>query len=324
MQPAGPSRTARLLGFATIYVVWGTTYLAIRVAVAGLPPFFLAGWRFVAAGAVLYGAVRRFGGALRPGWRDWRRQALAGICLVGGNAVMCWAEQSVPSGLSALGVGVAPMFMVTIAWMMPGGLRPSRLACAGIALGLIGLVVLFGPGAFPAGTRPPAPRVMALFVSSAIWCLGSVWSKHAGSKAEPLLAAAMQMIVGGGAMLAVSVLLREQGWARMGTADAASWAGFAYLGLVGSLLAFPTYIWLLKHESPARVSSYAYVNPVIAMIVGWLVLHETIPGRGLAAVPLLIGGIAMITRGTAVSPPGPADDENDCNFTISAGVPPDS
>src|ERR1035438_5573726 len=181
---ARPSRVSQVFGFGCIYLVWGTTYLAIRLAVADMPPFLMAAGRFLIAGGVLYGFLRLREGP-RPLGARWKEQSLVGLGLVAGNAIVCWSEQFVPSGLTALAVGTAPFFMVIFSFLMPGGTRPSRLVVVGLLLGLAGLLILFGPGAFPAGQRPPSLRVAGLFLSSAAWCLGSVYSKHTGSQAAP-------------------------------------------------------------------------------------------------------------------------------------------
>jgi len=302
MNPRKPSRTSFLLGFGCIYVVWGTTYLGIRVAVGGMPPFLLSAARFLVGGAVLYGFLRLREGA-RPKAARWRDQSLVGLGLVGGNALVCWAEQQVPSGLSALAVGTAPFFMVIFSFLMPGGTRPSRLVVTGLLLGLAGLIILFGPGAFPAGQRPPSLRVAGLFLSSAIWCLSSVYSKHTGVKAAPMWTAAMQMLAGGAAMLVISLILGEPNQFRVEAMTPASWGALIYLTVVGSLIAFPTYIWLLKHNPPARVATYAYVNPIVAVLAGWLFLGESLHLRLLLAVPVLIGGVVVITTaGMAARP----------------------
>jgi drug/metabolite transporter (DMT)-like permease len=298
MNPSPPARAGLILGFGVIYLVWGTTYLAIRVAVTGMPPFLLAGVRFVAAGAALYLFLRLREGP-RPVAARWLDQSLAGLCLVGGNAIVCWAEQRVPSGLSALVVGTAPFFMVFFAWLLPGGVRPSRAVAAGLVLGGAGLAILFGPGAFAPGQRPPILSVAALLVSSALWCLGSVYSKHTGAKTAPVWAAAMQMLAGGAAMLGGSVALDEAGRFRLAAMTLNSWSAFLYLTVAGSLVAFPTYIWLLRHNSPARVATYAYVNPAVAVMAGWLFLGETFPLRSLLAIPVLLGGVAVITAAGA-------------------------
>jgi drug/metabolite transporter (DMT)-like permease len=291
---ARPSRVSLISGFGCIYVVWGTTYLGIRLAVADMPPFLMAAVRFLIAGGVLYGFLRLRGGP-RPQAARWKEQSLVGLCLVGGNAVVCWAEQFVPSGLTALAVGTAPFFMVIFSFLMPGGTRPSRWVVVGLLLGLAGLLILFGPGAFPAGQRPPSLRVAGLFISSAAWCLGSVYSKHTGSKAAPAWTAAMQMLAGGAAMLVVSVALGEERGLHLAAMTLTSWGAFTYLTVVGSLIAFPTYIWLLKHNPPARVATYAYVNPVVAVLAGWLILGESLQLRLFLAVPVLIGGVVIIT-----------------------------
>jgi drug/metabolite transporter (DMT)-like permease len=301
-----PTRATRLLAFAAVYLVWGTTYLGIRIAVADMPPILMAGFRFLTAGAALH-LFLRLRGAPQPTFAQWKGQALIGLGLVGGNAIVCWAEQRVASDLSALAVGVAPIFTVLIAWAMPDGTRPNRLVCAGIALGLVGLLVLFGPGAFPAGSRPPMARIAALFLASAVWCLGSVYSKHAPAKVEPTLGASMQMLAGGAAAVAAALASGEGALWHPGAIAATSWLAFAYLVAIGSLVAYPTYVWLLKHETPARVSSYAYVNPLIAVVAGWAILHESIPVRCLFAVPLLLAGIAMITLTAGAGEPANAE-----------------
>ncbi len=289
-----PSPISQLLAFGCIYLIWGTTYLGIRMAVAGIPPFLLAGVRFVVAGGLLYGFLRLRQGP-RPPVARWRDQSLVGLGLVGGNALVCWAEQSVPSGLSALAVGAAPFYMVFFSWLLLGGRPPSRTIVVGLVVGLAGLLILFGPGAFPAGERPPLLRVIGLFLSSAAWCLGSVYSKHTGAKAAPAWTAAMQMLAGGAIMLAIGGALGEPYRLHLAAISATAWGAFLYLIVAGSLVAFPTYIWLLKHNPAARVATYAYVNPLVAVAAGWLFLGESLPLRSLLAVPILIGGVAVIT-----------------------------
>jgi drug/metabolite transporter (DMT)-like permease len=294
------SRMALACAFATIYLVWGSTYLGIRVAVETLPPFLLAGSRFLLAGGVL-ALLLRMRGAAPTGL--WNRDTLAvGICLVASNAIVSWVEQRVASNLTALMVGMAPFFMVLFNWLVPGGSKPNRAIAAGLAFGAVGIVVLFGPGAFPAGTRPPTVCLFALFAASAIWCLGSVYSKRTGHKSAPLWTATAQMLTGGALTFAFGLAIGEAGAFHPSEVTPASWAAFAYLAIIGSMVAFPTYIWLLKHSTPVAVSTYAYVNPIIALLLGWLVLGETLPARAWFAVPVLLGGVILVTYAGAPKP----------------------
>lgn len=320
MTASQTSRAALALAFATIYLVWGSTYLAIRVSVTEIPPFLLASVRFSISGLVLLAALRLRG---RPPADLWNRPALiVGLCLVGSNGVLSWVEQRVPSGLSALTVGTVPFCMVLLNWLFPGGDRPTGRTAVGLVVGAIGLLLLLGPGAFPHGLRPSA-RIYVLFLSLFVWSLGSVYAKHFGTAraATPLWDASAGMLFGGIAMLAVAVATGEVHAIRPAEFTPSVWASFLYLLIVGSMVAYPTYIWLLSRSAPARVATYAYVNPLIAVILGWLILHESLPLRAWLAVPVLLAGVFLITaaadrepssaaknRGPMTLPPAPTLD----------------
>ncbi len=293
--PHPPSRTALLLGFLAIYVIWGSTYLGIRIAVETMPPFLMAGGRFLLAGPILFVALK-LRGAAWPTPAQWRDHAIVGTCLLlGGNAVVAWAEQTVPSGLTTLILGASPMMMILMEWLRPGGTKPTVALWLGLGVGLGGLFILLGPGALPVGTQPPALSVCALLFASASWWAGSLFSKHAKSGAEPMMAAALQMICGGVVMTLTGLLVGESARLHVAAISARSWVAWTYLVLAGSLLAFPIYVWLLKHSTPARVSTYAYVNPVVAVILGWAVLNEPLTPRIALAATVIIGAVAIIT-----------------------------
>ena len=263
-----PSRSALALAFAAIYVIWGSTYLGIRVAVETMPPFLMAGARFLLAGVLLL-AFLRFRGAGWPSRAQWRDHTIVGVCLLlGGNAVVGWAEQTIPSGLTTLILGGSPLIMVVMEWLRPQGTRPTAVLWLGFAVGLTGLFVLLGPGALPEGVRPPPLSVAALLFASVSWWGGSLYGKHAKSGAEPIMAATLQMVTGGTINVLVGLALGEWGPLQWVAVSGRSWLAWGYLVAAGSLVAFPVYVWLLKHCSPARVSTYAYVNPVIAVILG--------------------------------------------------------
>jgi drug/metabolite transporter (DMT)-like permease len=294
---AKPSRASLILAFAAIYVIWGSTYLGIRVAVETLPPFLMAGMRFAIAGVVLFGFLRLRGAAM-PTAVQWRDHSFTGVLLLlGGNAVVSWAELRTPSGLTSLILGASPLIVVLLDWARPGGKRPTPGLVAGVAVGIAGVALLLGPGAIPAGSRPPVRDLVALLCSSICWWFGSLYSKHSRSGTPLMMASAIQMLSGSAAILLTGWMLGEGSRLHLGAVSPQSWIAFAYLVVVGSIVAFPTYVWLLEHSTPAKVSTYAYVNPVIAMFLGWLVLGEPMNLRILLATVVIIGAVAIITIG---------------------------
>jgi drug/metabolite transporter (DMT)-like permease len=297
-----PSRTALILAFAAIYLIWGSTYLGIRVAVETMPPFLMAGTRFAVAGVLIL-TFLRLRGAPWPTAAQWREQTIIGIfLLLGGNAVVSWAEIKVPSGITCLILGASPLIMVALDWMRPHGKRPTVALIIGVIVGIAGIALLLGPGAIPEGYRPPGLYLLALFGSSTSWWVGSLYSKHSRSGTPLLMASAMQMVSGCICMLLTGLILGEGRTLDFAAISSRSWAAFAYLVVLGSIVAFPVYVWLLEHSTPAKVSTYAYVNPVVAVFLGWLVLGEPLNGRMMLASAIIIGAVAIITIGRTKSP----------------------
>lgn len=297
---AAPSRAAVLLAFAAIYLIWGSTYLGIRVAVESMPPFLMASTRFLVAGALLL-AFLKLRGAAWPTGRQWTANALTGtLLLLGGNGLVVWAEQHVPSGITALLIGIGPLFIVLTEWAWPGGVRPSAVTGAALALGFAGVTWLAAPWESAAG-RLHLGGVGAILAACVFWALGSIQSRHSKHGAPPFVAAALQML-GGGAALAVAALLHGD-FARFDPAAVTgrSWTAFVYLIAAGSLVGYSTFVWLMKHSTPARVATYAYVNPVVAVILGWLILDEPITSRTLVASAIIVAAVALITTEKAKS-----------------------
>jgi len=291
-----PARWLVIGAFAIVYLVWGSTYLAIRFAIETLPPFFMAGTRFLVAGALLYAWSRWLGGAEAPTRAQWRTTAIVGtLLLLGGNSLVVWSELRVPSGVAALIVGVVPCCMVLIDWLRRGGVRPGIRVVLGLALGLAGLFFLIGPDSLMGGGRADLLGVGALVVASLSWALGSIYSRHSPLPRSPFLTTAMQMLAGGVALCVVAVLHGEL--AALGEADFSvrSVAGWAYLILLGSIVAFTAYAWLLRVSTPARVSTYAYVNPVVAVLLGWAFAGEALTARMIIAAAVIVSGVALIT-----------------------------
>jgi drug/metabolite transporter (DMT)-like permease len=290
-----PARSALLLAFAAIYLIWGSTYLAIRVAVETMPPFLMAGTRFLIAGTLLL-TFLLWRGASWPAARQWRINALIGVfLLLGGNGLVVWAEQVIPSGLTALLIGVSPLFIVLTEWAWPGGTRPTGLTIAALLLGFAGVTWLAAPWENSAQGGLNPGRLAGVICSSAFWAIGSIFSRHEKHGANPFVASALQMLGGGAALLAAALVHGDFARLNLAGITPRSWAAFAYLIGAGSLIGFSTFVWLMKHSTPARVSTYAYVNPVVAVFLGWLVLGESIGPRTLVSSAIIVTAVAVIT-----------------------------
>lgn len=293
--PKGPSRGALVLAFATIYVLWGSTYLGIRVAIETMPPFLMASVRFLLAGSILF-AVLRARGLPWPDARQWRANAIIGILLLlGGNGLVVWAELTIPSGITALLIGIGPLFIVLTEWAWPGGLRPSLLTIAALLLGFAGVTWLAAPWESQAGGALNPAGVIAILSACFFWALGSIYSRHAKHGADPLLAASLQMLGGGLALALVAWLHGDFASLEVARISARGWFAFGYLVVFGSLIGFSTFVWLMKHSTPARAATYAYVNPVVAVFLGWLILDEPVTTRTLVASAVIVAAVAIIT-----------------------------
>jgi len=302
------SRARVALAFALVYVLWGSTYLAIRFAVATLPPFLMAGTRFVIAGGLLYLWARRRG-APPPTRAHWAAAALVGgLLLVGGNGTVVWAEQRVASGLAALLVATTPLWMVVLDSLRTRT-RPRAAVALGILLGLGGLAVLVGPAQLAGSRRPDSVGAAMLGFASLSWAVGSLYARRARLPSAPLLAAAMEMLCGGVLMLALGAATGEPGQLVLARVAPGSVVSVAYLIVFGSLVGFTAYTWLLRVSTPAHVSTYAYVNPVIAVFLGWAIGGEPLGARTLLSAAVIVGSVVLITLyGAGGAPaPDPAD-----------------
>lgn len=300
-----PSRTAFVLAFAAIYLVWGSTYLGIRVAVETLPPFLMAGLRFLAAGGLLAAWLAATRG-IHATARQWRDNAVIGtLLLLGGNGSLVWAEQYIQSGLAALLVGTLPLLMVLTDWVWRGGHRPTLLTGAGLLLGFGGVAWLAAPWKSVAQGGLNPGGVAAILAGGVSWAIGSIYSRRLAAPLEPLTASALQMLCGGVALMLAALVHGDLARFVPGAVSAHSWLAFAYLIFVGSLVGFSTFVWLIKHSTPALVSTYAYVNPIVAVFLGWLVLGESITARTLAAAAVIVVSVAIVTtqRGRRPRPP---------------------
>lgn len=288
-------RSRVIAAFAAVYIVWGSTYLAIRYAVETIPPFTMGGARFLVSGAILY-AWTRLRGAPRATAREWRDAAVSGILMLcAGNGAVAWAEERVPSGLAALIVAVVPLWMVLLDWWRPHGTRPSMLTLAGVAVGLAGLFVLIGPTNLQTAEHADLTPSIVLVAGSLAWAAGSVYSRYSAQPASSALATGMQMLTGGGVLVLTGSLAGELSTFSPAGVSRVSLIGWLYLVTFGSLVGFTAYIYLLKAVSPAKASTYAYVNPVVAVMLGWLIAHEPINRSMVLGAVIILGAVAMIS-----------------------------
>ncbi len=288
---------ARLIAaFAAVYIIWGSTYLAIRFAVETLPPLLMAGARFLIAGLILLLWARLRQPDIKPLRTDWKTGLISGaLLLVGGNGGVVWAEQRVPSGIAALLVAIVPLWMVLLDWWRPRGERPPTPVFAGLALGLAGLGLLIGPDGLSGHGDISMPGAIVLVLASLSWAAGSLYTKHAPKASSGLNAAATQMIAGGLLLLVVAVAAGEPAHMDLAHASTRSILGFLYLLTFGSLIGFTAYVYLLAHTSAAKASTYAYVNPVVAVALGWAFAGEPVTSRTLLAAAVILAGVAIIT-----------------------------
>ena len=286
--------------FATVYVIWGSTYLGIRFAVESIPPFLMAGSRYLVAGLILLGFARRQGGP-RPSRREWRHAAIAGgLMLTIGNGGVTWAEQTIPSGVTALLIALTPMWMVLFDWLRPTGVRPGPLVIVGLVVGFVG-VALLARGQRQLGDGAASSWGIAAIMAASIgWALGTVFNRGAQKPASPFLAVAMQMIAGGVLLLGAAVATGEVNQFSPAQMTLQSFGAWLYLMVAGSLIAYTAYIWLLHATSAARVSTTAYVNPLIAVLLGCTIGREPFSQEILMAATLIIVAVALVLRGGAV------------------------
>jgi drug/metabolite transporter (DMT)-like permease len=289
-------RSRLIAAFAAVYLVWGSTYLAIRFAVETLPPLLMAGARFLLSGAIILAVARVHEGRGWPSAREWRTAFISGaLLLLGGNGGVAWAEQRVPSGIAALLVAVVPLWMVLLDWLRPGGHRPRAAVFAGVGLGLVGLVLLVGPDAMRSGDGADPIGALVLVAASRAWAAGSLYTKIAPPASSGMVGVGSQMLAGGVTLVLAGALLGEPAHLDLAHASTRSLLGFAYLVTFGSLIGFTAYFYLLGHTTAAKASTYAYVNPVVAVFLGWALGHESVTRRTVVAAAVILAGVAIIT-----------------------------
>lgn len=317
-----PGRTRIALAFAAVYLVWGSTYLAILYAIETIPPFLMAGTRFLIAGGVLYLWARLTGGA-RPTKAQWVATALTGILMLAvGNGAVTWSEQRIPSGLAALFVATVALWMVLLEFLRNNGTRPTRLSILGLLLGFGGVALLVGPAALSNARDVDVLAALVLIGASLSWAAGSVYSRVLARPASAALGSGMQMLAGGIVLAIVGVSSGELGRLDVGTVTTRSILSIVYLIVFGSIVGFTAYSWLLRVCTPAAVATYAYVNPMVAMLLGWLIAGEEFGPRMIVAAAIILSGVALINRASARPAPKPAEPQTPPERSSRLAPPP--
>jgi drug/metabolite transporter (DMT)-like permease len=287
-------KTRVWIALLALYIVWGSTYLAIRFAVETIPPFLQAGLRFFISGAILV-IWRRLAGDEMPTGRQWKSLAIIGtLLLLGGNGLVSFAEQRIASGVAALIVGTVPLWLVLIEALRPGGVRPTWQAIAGLIVGFGGIYLLIGPSELTGGLRFDLIGTVAVIIASLLWSIGSIYSRSAELPKSALMMTGSEMLAGSIPIFIVSLFLGEWNNFSLAQVSAQSWLALLYLIAFGSMIGFVSYVWLLQNAPVSLVATYAYVNPLVAVFLGNWFAQEPLTPRTLLAAGIIIGAVVVI------------------------------
>jgi drug/metabolite transporter (DMT)-like permease len=291
-----PKRIQVIIAFAALYLIWGSTYLGIRFAIATIPPFLMAGTRFLIAGLIMF-AIARTQTTLRSTWREWRTSFIVGACLLlGGNGGVTLSEKYIESGLAAVIVATVPIYITLLGWLTGMSPRPRPVVWLGLAGGFLGVIILIAPALrFSSSNGPHAAIGMSiLLLSSFIWSAGSLYSSARKSASSSFLTAAQQMVCGGTLLTLAGLLTGEAAKFHPGAISSLSLGAFIYLVLIGGIIGYFSYAWLLRHCDPAKVATYAYVNPIVAVLLGAAFAGEVLTARTIFAAGLIVGSVALV------------------------------
>jgi drug/metabolite transporter (DMT)-like permease len=283
-----------LAAFAAVYIIWGSTFLAIRVGDESFPPLIVAGIRHFVFGLIAF-PILLWKTKARPTWAEWRATTVTGFLLLAvGNGGVCLAEERVSSGVAALLVATVSLWMVLIDWLRPGGTRPVPRVIAGLVLGFSGLALLVGPKDLGGSGRIDPIGVAILGVGSFAWACGSIYAKHGGMPSSPILGSAMQSLTGGVILWIAAGLTGEIRTLHVAAVSTRSWIAVTYLVFFGSMIGFSSYLYILKHSTATRVATYAFVNPIVALFLGWFLLHEAITLRTMLASAVILAAVILV------------------------------
>jgi drug/metabolite transporter (DMT)-like permease len=314
-----PSRVAIILAFAAVYLIWGSTYIAIRYAIETLPPFLMAASRFLIAGSILFAWAKLNGNGGSWSFSYWRRAFVIGaLLLLCGNGGVTWAEKYIPSGLAALLVAIEPLWVVVLNWILSRK-RPNAKVLLGVLIGLAGVALLVSGGVNDRSSQSGVGSTMSFLGAGVVlaagftWAAGSVYSNRRPIRTATTLASGMQMLAGGSLLLLAALIAGDFNRLNFAAASWVSLGAFLYLVLFGSLIAFTAYSWLLHNVTPARAATYAYVNPVVAVLLGWLLASEPLTLRMLLAAAVIVGSVVLITTyGSEHTQTAPSVHDSEC------------
>ncbi len=282
-----------------VYILWGGTYLGMKIGIETIPPFLMAGVRFVLAGIILY-AYAKIKGAKNPTLKDWKTSAIIGaLLLLGGNGLVCWAEQTVPSGIAALLIATVPLWIMLLGFFGFGGekVKHSFGSMLGVGLGLAGIAILVLPNSFSSGSSKAIDIVglIAIILASLSWSVGSLYSRKVVHHESALMSNGLQMISGGVMLLLMAFFLGDFNNFSLEAVSVRSTIAFLYLVIFGSIIAFSAFVWLLKNAEPLWVSTYAFVNPVIAVFLGYMLAGEVLGLNSMISAVVIISSVVIIT-----------------------------
>jgi len=294
-------KTKVWIALLALYIVWGSTYLAIRFSVETIPPFLHASIRFLISGAILF-LWRRAAGDAIPTKSNWKSAAIVGtLLLLGGNGLVALAEKNIPSGIAALVISTSPFWLVLFESLRSGGTKPNWQSIIGLVIGFGGVFLLIGPDEITgSGQQFNTFSVILLLIAPFLWSLGSIYARGADMPKSTLISTGMQMLAGSVALFVVSVVTGELNGFSFGEVSMRSWWGLLYLITFGSLVGFVSYGWLLHNAPVSLTSTYAYVNPVVAVILGWLLADEALDTRIVIASAIIIGSVILINSARQV------------------------
>lgn len=287
-----------IAAFAAVYLIWGSTYLAIKYAIETMPTFLMAAVRFMVAGGILYTVARFSPGYEKPKAIHWRTSFIVGALLLGvGNGAVVMAEHYISSSMTALLIASNPFWMVTLGWLFMGRGKPNFKVALGLAVGFVGVAMLILGRPASEGTAGDLQWLGIILVVAATigWAFGSLYGANAPTAKSNILAAGMQMLAGGSILLVVSLVTGEWQTFDYASVSGVSWAALAYLTFVGALVAYTAYSWLMQNASPSAVSTYAYVNPVVAVILGWAIAGEAMTFQMLIGAAVIVVSVMLVT-----------------------------
>ncbi len=317
---AGRKLLILIAAFFSVYVFWGSTYLAIKYAIETLPPFLMAGSRFLLAGSILFLWARLSRDYETPKFEHWKTSFVVGtLLLLGGNGGVVLAQHFIPSSLAALLVATEPLWIVLLSWLWLKRSRPNWKVALGLAFGFAGVWMLIGGRPTNGATSGGSGQwigIIAVIVGAFSWAAGSVYGLRSSTPKSSLLTAGMQMIAGSVSLLLVGLIRGEVSTFDPAAVSSSSLIGLTYLIIFGSLIGFTAYSWLLKNARPSMVATYAYVNPVIAVLLGWLIAGESMTGPMLIGAGIVVGSVVLITSTSTKDQPDEASEIHRSNALV--------